>query len=162
MRIILGSSSIRRAEILRSIVLPFDVISPDIDEKAFRQPSATARTMAVAMAKGRAIAQRVHEPAIIITADTVVRMEDGAIREKPANEQEARGWLRSYRFAKPCCITSVYALRTSDGLDVIATDSATIAFRTFSEQITAIVFDGIAPQRDARRAAAPHRPGDPR
>ena len=101
--------------------------------------------MAVAMAKGRAIAQRVHEPAIIITADTVVRMEDGAIREKPANEQEARGWLRSYRFAKPCCITSVYALRTSDGLDVIATDSATIAFRTFSElRITDILAEGTA------------------
>ena len=36
------------------------------------------------------------------------------------------------------------------------------SFRTFSEQITAIVFDGIAPQRDARRAAASHRSGDPR
>jgi septum formation protein len=128
---------------MRSVVLPFDVISPDIDEKAFRQQSATARTMAVAMAKGRAIAERLTEPAIIVTADTVVRMPDGSIREKPANGQEARGWLRSYRGVNPCCFTSVYALRTSDGMDVIATDSATIAFRVFSEQrIDDILADG--------------------
>ena len=35
------------------------------------------------------------------------------------------------------------------------------SFRTFSEQITAIVFDGIAPRRDARRRASPHRAGVP-
>jgi septum formation protein len=145
MRIILGSSSVRRAEILRTIIPAFDVIAPDIDEKVFQQPSASARTSAVAMAKGRAIRDRVKEPSIILTADTVVQMEDGSIREKPVNEQEARSWLCSYATLRPQCVTALYALRTSDGRDVLAVDAATIVFRRFTQdRIDAIIEDGTA------------------
>lgn len=95
------------------------------------------------MAKGKAVAGMITDDAIIITADTVVRMADGSIREKPSSEQEARNWLRSYRRTEPMCVTAVYALRTTDGCELLAVESARIRFKPFTEaQIDAIIADG--------------------
>jgi septum formation protein len=130
---------------MRTVVPEFEVIPACIDESQHRRRHPTALTMATAMAKGRALAERITDPAIIITADTVVRMADGTIREKPQSEAEVRQWLRSYERSHPCAVTAVYGIRTTDRLDMIATDAATVAFRPFSrERIAAIIADGTA------------------
>ncbi len=151
MRIILGSSSVRRAEIMRRVVPEFDIIAPNIDENVFPRTSAHSVTIKVACAKAEAIAAMLSEPALIFTADTVVQMMDGSIREKPSSENEARVWLRSYRRFVPECVTAMYALRVdghggaSKDYSALVVDTASIAFTPFSPQrIDEIIADGTA------------------
>ncbi len=94
MKIILGSSSPYRQQLLRELGYSFEVLSPGIDEQAIRAEDPAALTLALAEAKGDAVAARVREPALILSADQVVT-HGGAIREKPRSEAEARHFLRT-------------------------------------------------------------------
>lgn len=88
MRIILGSQSPRRKEILGFFSLPFEQIKPDFDEEKIEfQGDAIAYAQTLSEGKAAAIAQK-HHQAIIITADTVVFCR-GKIYNKPADDKEA-------------------------------------------------------------------------
>jgi septum formation protein len=87
-RLILGSQSPRRKEILSYFSIPFQQVTSSFDEDSIRfhgQPEAYA----CAIAKGKADALHVKHPQeIILTADTVVFCK-GKIYGKPNNESEA-------------------------------------------------------------------------
>lgn len=88
-RIILGSQSPRRKEILSFFTLPFEQASPDYDEDSipyFSPPDAYACTLS----KGKAdsLAHRYSHDTVIITADTIV-VRDGKIYGKPRDLEEA-------------------------------------------------------------------------
>lgn len=87
-RLILGSQSPRRREILSYFSLPFEQISPDFDEEAvpFRGDPA-AYVCEIADGKAHSLAQ-LHPKATILTADTTVYQE-GRIFGKPATKEEA-------------------------------------------------------------------------
>jgi septum formation protein len=55
MKIILGSSSPWRKEVLKSMGFDFKVLSPDIDEKAIRDVDPTQLTLQIARAKTEAL-----------------------------------------------------------------------------------------------------------
>lgn len=136
---------------MRRAVPEFEVIAPNIDENVFPRTTAHAVTIKVAQAKADAIAATITGPAIIITADTVVQMNDGSIREKPSSEDEARSWLRSYRTLIPECVTAMVALRVGGrgGISkddyALIVDTAAIAFTPFSaKRIDEIIADGTA------------------
>src|SRR3979490_2983281 len=94
MKLILASSSSRRAELLRDADIAFEVCPPRVDEA--RLPDETAEKMVarLAEAKARAVAELVGEgkPAIIIGADTAVEL-DGEIFGKPRDAADARRML---------------------------------------------------------------------
>jgi septum formation protein len=89
-KLVLGSSSPRRRELLEALNLRFETISPEVDETRFPdEPPATyveriARTKAVAV---------VGVDVIAIAADTTVVFE-GRILGKPGHPEEARTMLR--------------------------------------------------------------------
>lgn len=87
-RIILGSQSPRRKEILSFFGVPFIQESPNFDEESIiyrRDPIKYVR----AVAEGKAHALQNHYPNdIILTADTIV-YRSGKVYNKPKNEQEA-------------------------------------------------------------------------
>ncbi|KAK6125517.1 hypothetical protein DH2020_040751 [Rehmannia glutinosa] len=102
--IILGSSSMARREILAEMGYDFTIMTADIDEKSIRKEKPEDLVMALAEAKADAIMMRlkssgqleeISHPTLLITADTVV-VYQGIIREKPANEEEARQFIRDY------------------------------------------------------------------
>src|ERR1035437_10016311 len=104
MKIILGSSSAGRklimGELAQEFGFDFEVMSPDIDEKAVRSDSPSDMVMAIANAKVDVLISKIKEPAILICSDQVVLYE-GKIREKPVDEKEAREFLQSYAVVHP-------------------------------------------------------------
>ena len=76
-------------ELAKEIGFEFEIMSPDIDEKAIRSKNPEDLVMAIANAKADALVSKIKEPAILITSDQVVLCKD-KIREKPVGEKEAR------------------------------------------------------------------------
>ncbi len=86
-KLILGSSSPFRAELLAKLGLPFDVASPDIDEQALPGENATQLVKRLSLQKAHAIAID-HPNALIIASDQVALL-NGTILAKPGNHENA-------------------------------------------------------------------------
>ena len=74
MKLILASSSPRRAEVLADAGFTFEVVAARVDELRQTGEQAEAYVRRLAEAKARAVAGGVSPPAIVIAADTVVVM----------------------------------------------------------------------------------------
>lgn len=92
MSIVLASASPRRAELLRSVGLTFEVHPVDADETRLSGETAAAYVSRVASLKADIAVQR-HSGAIVITADTTVAVDDD-ILGKPASRDDAALMLR--------------------------------------------------------------------
>ncbi|EIJ47121.1 nucleotide-binding, septum formation inhibitor protein [Herbaspirillum sp. GW103] len=95
LRLILGSSSVYRKELLSRLGLPFESMAPDIDETP--QPGETPEATALRLArdKAAAIAARVG-PALVIGSDQVATL-DGLQIGKPGNHANALKQLQLMR-----------------------------------------------------------------
>lgn len=121
--IILGSSSRWRQKILTEAGVSFEVLSPDIDEKAIRHASPEILTTSLSQAKCNALKDKVSYPAIIITSDQVA-VCNGTIREKPVDRNEAREFLKSYAQYPVTSVTAVTTYNTitkqfATGVDIV-------------------------------------------
>jgi septum formation protein len=94
-RIILGSSSIYRSELLSRLHMPFEVIAPDIDETP--HPAELPQDTALRLAKEKAHAVAKHAPdALIIASDQVATLNNQQIG-KPGNHANALIQLQTMR-----------------------------------------------------------------
>ena len=73
-RLVLGSSSIYRHELLRRLQIPFEVHNPEIDETPLAEESPDTTALRLAAAKTRMVAVS-HPDALIIGADQVAVLE---------------------------------------------------------------------------------------
>ena len=90
-RLILGSSSVYRRQLLERLGIPFEVISPDIDESAHPDEHAAALARRLAREKAQAIANQLpadKQNALIIGSDQVAVMGDQAYG-KPGSHAKA-------------------------------------------------------------------------
>jgi len=132
---VLGSSSMSRRAIMERL-LPngFEVMSPDIDEKAIRDQDPAKLVTLLANAKADALVERLRnegrgeENMLIITADQVV-VSDGQIREKPTSAAEAREFISGYAGAAPSTVGSIAVTRLRDGFRRCRLDTATVRFK---------------------------------
>lgn len=92
-RLVLASASPRRAELLRSVGLTFDVVPADIDESVAPGEAPADYVVRLSREKAAATADGVDDDAVVVGADTTVDV-DGEILEKPADEADARRMLR--------------------------------------------------------------------
>jgi len=94
-KLILGSTSVYRRELLSRLRIPFDVVSPEVDETP--HPSETPQQLAcrLAMAKARAVAAR-HPASVVIGSDQVADL-DGAPLGKPHTHDRAVAQLQRMR-----------------------------------------------------------------
>jgi len=94
-KLILGSTSVYRRELLSRLRIPFDVVSPEVDETP--QPSETPQQLAcrLAMAKARAVAAR-HPASVVIGSDQVADLA-GEPLGKPHTHDRAVEQLRRMR-----------------------------------------------------------------
>ncbi len=91
-KLILGSQSPRRKEILSFFELPFEQISSDFDELSIPFLGDPKKYVTqLSSSKGNNLLQKNPE-AIILTADTVV-YHDGVVYNKPVDEEEAFRFL---------------------------------------------------------------------
>ena len=144
MKLILASSSSRRAELLRDAGIAFEVNAPHVDEA--RHPDETAEKMVarLAEAKARAVAELVGEgkPAIIIGADTAVEL-DGEIFGKPRDAADAREMLSYLSGRTHFVLTGICVLRLPDGATRSAVERTAVTFALLDpSEIEAYVTSG--------------------
>jgi len=134
MKIILGSASKGRRDVLENAGYKFEVMAADIDEKAIRFSDPKILTLALANAKADALLQRVHEPALLITSDQVVWW-NGQIREKPENEDQARKFLRTCAEYPSETVTAVSVTNTKTRERKSGVDLAKVYFNAIPEEV---------------------------
>ncbi len=113
MKLILASTSPRRAEILRDAGFHFDVVPSSVDETPFPDESPTALVQRLATAKAELVASRTTGPAIVLAADTVVTL-DNRIFGKPRSNDDARHMLESLSGRTHSVLTGVTLIRLPD------------------------------------------------
>ncbi|XP_065847408.1 uncharacterized protein [Euphorbia lathyris] len=142
-KIILGSSSIARRKILAEMGYEFTVTSADIDEKCIRKEKPEELVMALAEAKANAIIDKLQadnnqekdaEFTILIAADTVVVYE-GAVREKPSSEEEARAFMKGYSGGHAATVSSVLVTNLKTGFSKVEYDRVEIYFHEIPDEV---------------------------
>jgi septum formation protein len=131
-KLILASTSPRRAELLKSAGLAFKVVRPNADEKL--HAGETPVEYAVRTAREKAESLSVPPNAVVLGADTVVAA-DGHILGKPADNDDARAMLRLLSGKMHEVITGV-CLRSSEKTVCFHTATA-VLFRDLSEEAIA-------------------------
>lgn len=110
-KVLLASNSPRREELLRGIDIDFEVkVLPDIDESYPDNIPSEEIAEFVAIKKAKPYASSLHEDELLLTADTIVLLED-TVLGKPANKKEAKQMLRqlsgkTHRVITGVCLTS--------------------------------------------------------
>ena len=134
MKIILGSGSKWRKQMLQKMGYKFEVMTADVDEKTIRCDDFYELPVKLACVKADAIMKKLKALAILITADQVVSC-NGELREKPADEKEERYYLQTYGRHPAEIINAVVVTNTKNGKRRQGIDIAKVYFRPMPEEV---------------------------
>ena len=126
-RLILGSSSAYRRELLQRLRLPFEVVSPNVDETPANGESPEQLARRLACTKARAVAVQ-HPDAIVIGSDQVADL-DGEPLGKPGDHEHAVQQLRRMRGRTVVFQTAVTVACHSAAFEVSDLASVRVRFR---------------------------------
>ncbi|WP_457567555.1 nucleoside triphosphate pyrophosphatase [Desulfurobacterium sp.] len=130
-RVLLLSSSPRRAEILKITGIPFRVYSSfKVEEKLYKNPVTTAVKNAVSKVLAGYEVQNHDE--IALAADTIV-VVNGKILGKPAGTAEAREFLKMLSGKRHTVITG-FAVRLPSGEIIKNFEETAVFFRQLSDE----------------------------
>jgi MAF protein len=111
-KILLGSASPRRKELLAGLDIDFEVkVMPDVDESYPDSLWKEEIPVYIAKTKAAAFRERLKEDTLLITADTIVWL-DGKVYGKPTDEADAKNILRAlsgktHEVITGVCLTSL-------------------------------------------------------
>ncbi|MGA7794395.1 MAG: Maf family protein [Candidatus Acidiferrales bacterium] len=136
MKIILASSSPRRAEILRAAGIAFEICATHIDEAAL--PGETPQAMVARLAEAKAHAAAAHLGAavrecIIVGADTTVELE-GEILGKPRDAAHAREMLSRLGGRTHNVLTGIFLLRLPGNATRAAIENSAVTFAPLNQE----------------------------
>jgi septum formation protein len=134
MKLILGSKSVGRYEVLSNAGYEFDVMVSDIEEEAIRTGDYELLPLLIARGKKDALLPKIKEDAILITSDQVV-VWNKRLREKPKDKNEARDWLRTHFKHPSKAITSVIATNTKTGKSAEGVDIVRVYFKKIPDNV---------------------------
>lgn len=129
--LILGSTSPYRRELLHRLRLPFDTVSPQVDETPW--PGEAPQTLAqrLALAKANAVAL-LHPGALVIGSDQVADL-DGEPLGKPGNHANAVLQLQRMRGRTVVFQTAVAVVCLESGFAEQALSQVKVTFRQLSD-----------------------------
>lgn len=129
--LILGSTSTYRRDLLQRLRLPFEVVSPDVDETP--KPGESPRDLAtrLALAKARAVAAR-HPAAVVIGSDQVADL-GGEPLGKPGTHERAVAQLRRMRGRTVIFQTAVAVVCHENGFEQVELSPARVRFRELTD-----------------------------
>jgi len=130
-KIILASSSPRRAEILRKLGIKFEVREP-IYEPKLLEGTPEEMVKFAALEKARQVAGFYTE-GIVIAADTIV-VVDGEILGKPRNKEEAKKFLRKLSGKVHKVYTGIAVIDVASGKEVVDVSISEVKFKELSEE----------------------------
>jgi len=130
-KLILASTSVYRRALLERLHIPFDVISPNVDESPLPGESSRDLALRLASAKAKAVAKE-HPDAWVIGSDQVADL-CGAALGKPGNFERAMAQLQLMRGAMVTFHTALCLMQgnTETTLSV----PTTVTFRTLSDAV---------------------------
>jgi len=130
-KLILGSTSPYRRELLARLRIPFDVAAPDVDESP--QSGETPKQLAcrLAMAKARAVAAQF--PACVVIGSDQVAELDGQALGKPGNHARAIAQLQQMRGKSVIFQTAVAVVCIETGFAQMDLAQVKVNFRHISD-----------------------------
>lgn len=130
-RLILASTSRYRRELLGRLRLPFDVVSPGIDETPRPGETPDALALRLAREKAEAVAAK-HPDAVVIGADQVAVLGDRAL-SKPGTHENAVAQLRDLRGRRVSFLTAVAVARAGAGATRVELVPTEVEFRDLDD-----------------------------
>lgn len=128
MKIILGSASPKHQDILKKWGYDFGVMIPDTGKKTAIADDFRSLPVLIARRKSENLRDKVSEPSILITCDTIV-VHDGQLYEKPKNNDEARTFLQAYGTKPAEVICGVVVLNSVNNKVAEGVESAKVFFQ---------------------------------
>ncbi len=130
-KLVLGSTSPYRRQMLARLRLPFQVAAPEVDETP--QPSETPKQLAcrLAMAKARAVAAQF--PACVVIGSDQVADLDGQALGKPGNHQRATAQLQQMRGKTVIFQTAVAVVCNDTGFAELDLAQVKVRFRELTD-----------------------------
>ncbi len=130
-RLILGSTSPYRRELLSRLAVPFDVVSPEVDEtpRIGEAPAQLARRLA--LAKARAVATNFPQ-AVVIGSDQVADL-NGLPLGKPGSHERAVVQLRQMRGQTVIFQTAVAVVCMQSGFEEVDLAAVKVRFRKLGD-----------------------------
>ncbi|HEY1589566.1 MAG TPA: nucleoside triphosphate pyrophosphatase, partial [Rhodanobacter sp.] len=126
-RLILGSTSRYRAELLRRLVPDFEQRAPGTDETARAGETPAARALRLAIAKAEAVAGELHN-SLVIGSDQVAEL-DGRILGKPGTAERAHAQLTASSGQEVHFHTALCLVDTRHGRRYTHVDHTRVRFR---------------------------------
>ena len=129
--LILASTSRYRRELLTRLRIPFEVVSPDVDETPQPGEAPAALAQRLALAKARAVALQ-RPDAVVIGSDQVAEL-DGQPIGKPGTHERASAQLRLMRGRSVVFQTAVSVVRGDTGFARTLLAPVTVRFRDLTD-----------------------------
>lgn len=130
--LILGSTSRYRRELLERLRLPFETVSPQVDETPLPGEAPAALALRLALAKAQAVAA-LHPQAVVIGSDQVADL-DGQPMGKPGTHDRAVAQLRQLSGRLAVFQTAVAVVRADTGFAETLLAPVTVRFRVLSDR----------------------------
>ena len=130
-RLVLGSTSRYRRELMQRLCIPFDVAAPDVDETPQDGESPHDLACRLALAKARAVAA-LHPDAVVIGSDQVADL-DGEPLGKPGTHERAVAQLRRMRGRTVVFQTAVAVVCQNTGFAQTDLAAVRVVFRKLSD-----------------------------
>jgi nucleoside triphosphate pyrophosphatase len=132
--IVLASGSPRRRHLLEMLGIEHEVLPADVPERA--QPGERPETMAVRLARAKAVAVQSLRPTdLVLAADTVVVVDD-EILGKPADAADAMAMLAKLSGRDHRVITGIALARSSETV-LERFDVSRVTFRALTPEVIA-------------------------
>jgi septum formation protein len=129
-RLILASTSRYRRQLLERLRLPFDVVSPGVDEAARAGEGPAALATRLALAKAQAVAASAAD-AVVIGSDQVADLDGQAIG-KPGSHQRAVEQLKMMSGRRVVFHTAVAVVRRECSFERALLAPVSVVFRDLS------------------------------
>lgn len=133
MKLILGSSSQSRQQVLKDLGYEFEIIKPEIDEQSIRDVDPRQLVLKLGRAKADDIVKKVKEDALVIAGDSIT-IVNGAIREKAKDKSQAYQWIEEMsRGVAQTQISSIVVSNTKTGERQEGVAEASVIFNPIPE-----------------------------
>jgi septum formation protein len=130
-RLILGSTSRYRRELLTRLRLPFEVEAPGVDETPRPGEAPAALAQRLALEKARAVAAR-HPQDVVIGSDQVADLA-GEPLGKPGDHARAVAQLQRMSGQRVVFQTALAVVRQDTGFEAVDLAAVSVTFRTLSD-----------------------------
>lgn len=134
MKIVLASASARRQELLHRLVSDFSILVSSFDETTVRlEGSVEDYVKDIALGKANAIRDKVSKDSIIISADTIVTL-DNKVLGKPKDRDEAYSMIKSLSGRSHNVYSGIVVLNNLNGEIIKEALCTEVVFSELSEE----------------------------